>query len=86
MKHTEINDGHYLELMDRLHVVMCTIDEHILSHPLTKKEKDIKFQVQYAMGQLWDAYQMVGHKEIEKNEESNSIQKVVLRRLKKSSK
>lgn len=86
MKHTEINDGHYLELMDRLHVVMCTIDDHILSHPLTKKEKDIKFQVQYAMGQLWDAYQMVGQKEIEKNEESNPIQKVVFRRRKKSSK
>lgn len=83
MKHTEINDGHYLELMDRLHVVMCTIDDHILGHPLIKENKDIKFQVQYALGQLWDAYQLVGQKEIEKNEESNPMQKVILRRRKK---
>ena len=26
----EINDGHYLELMDRLHVVSCTIDDHLV--------------------------------------------------------
>ena len=86
MKHTEINDGHYLELMDRLHVVMCTIDDHILSHPFTKENKDIKFQIQYALGQLWDAYQLVGQKEIEKNEETKPIHKVILRRRKKSSK
>lgn len=86
MKPIEINDGHYLELMDRLHVVMSTIDDHILSHPLTKEHKDVRFQVQYALGQLWDAYQLVGQKEIEKNEKTDPIQKVVFRRRKKSSK
>ena len=86
MKPNKINDGHYLELMDRLHVVMSTIDDHILSHPLTKEHKDVRFQVQYALGQLWDAYQLVGQKEIEKNDEKDPIQKVVLRRRKKSSK
>lgn len=84
MKPIKINDGHYLELMDRLHVVMSTIDDHILSHPLTEGHKDIRFQIQYALGQLWDAYQLVGQKEIEKNDETDPIQKVILRRRKKS--
>ena len=35
----KINDGHYLELMDRLHVQTCMIDDHLVSHPLTKKNK-----------------------------------------------
>lgn len=59
-KNSEINDGHYLELMDRLHVIMCTLDEHCIKHPLVKKEKEVKFALEYALGQLWDAYQEVG--------------------------
>ena len=37
-----INAGHYLELMDRIHIVCCTIDEHILNHPLSENEPDIQ--------------------------------------------
>ena len=57
-----INKGHYLELMDRLHIVMCTLNDHCIDHPLTQSDKDIKFQIEYAVGQLWDAYQLVGNK------------------------
>jgi hypothetical protein len=79
----KINDGHYLELMDRLHVLMCTLDEHCLKHPLAKKDKDIKFKIEYALGQLWDAYQEVGNKSF-KNENDKPIHKVILRRHKNS--
>jgi len=58
----EINDGHYLELMDRLHVIICTLNDHCIDHPLAQSDKDIKFQIEYAAGQLWDAYQLVGNK------------------------
>ena len=58
----EINDGHYLELMDRLHVIICTLNEHCIEHPLAQSDKDIKFKIEYAAGQLWDAYQLVGNK------------------------
>ena len=58
----EINDGHYLELMDRLHVIICTLNDHCIDHPLAQSDKDIKFQIEYAAGQLWDAYQMIGNK------------------------
>jgi hypothetical protein len=57
----EINDGHYLELMDRLHVVSCTIDDHILSHPLCETNKDIQNKIDEALSLLMEAYQMTGN-------------------------
>jgi len=45
----EINDGHYLELMDRLHVVMCTLNDHCLEHPLAESDAEIKFKIEYAL-------------------------------------
>jgi hypothetical protein len=80
----KINDGHYLELLDRLHVIMCNVKEHCIKHPISKKNKDIRFQLEYALGQLWDAYQQVGDLEDDKNK--NPIEKVILRRHKKSKK
>ena len=41
----EINDGHYLELMDRLHVIICTLNDHCIEHPLAQSDKEIKFQI-----------------------------------------
>ena len=57
----EINDGHYLELMDRLHVVSCTIDDHILNHPLSEANKDIQNKIDEALSLLMEAYQMAGN-------------------------
>jgi hypothetical protein len=57
----EINDGHYLELMDRLHVICCTIDTHILNHPLTEVNPDIQTKIENALELLYDAYQDVGN-------------------------
>ncbi len=72
MENVKINAGHYLELMDRLHVVMCTLNDHCLEHPLTQKNEDIKFQIEYAIGQLWDAYQLVGNKDYDNEMENNT--------------
>ncbi len=58
-----INKGHYLELMDRIHVVMCNLNDHILNHPLTENETDIQNKIEEAFSNLWDAYQLVGNKE-----------------------
>jgi len=61
------NQGHYLELIDRLHVIMCNLDEHCIKHPVSEKNKEIKFKLEYALGQLWDAYQEVGKLDYEEN-------------------
>jgi len=57
----EINDGHYLELMDRLHVVCCTINDHILNHPLSEVNPIIQTKIENALELLYDAYQDVGN-------------------------
>jgi hypothetical protein len=72
MKNMKINDGHYLELMDRLHVIMCTINDHCLEHPLAQSDEDIRFHIDYALGQLSDAYQKVGSKSIDYENKNNT--------------
>ena len=78
----KINNGHYLELMDRLHVQSSMIEEHLVNHPLTKKIKKVKKLIDNASWTLIEAYQIVGQKSYEK--ENNPIEKVILRRHKKS--
>ena len=58
----EINDGHYLELMDRLHIVMSNIDDHILNHPLTEINEDVKSKIDESLTLLFEAYQLIGNK------------------------
>jgi hypothetical protein len=67
-----INKGHYLELMDRIHIVCCTIDEHILNHPLSENEPDIQNKLDIALSLLLETYQLVGNKEFENENENNT--------------
>jgi hypothetical protein len=62
----KLNQGHYLELMDRLHVVMCTIDDHCTKHPLAKTDKNVRNLLYSAIDNLYDAYQEVGKLEYER--------------------
>jgi hypothetical protein len=68
----KINEGHYLELMDRLHVIMCNLNDHCVKHPLAQSDGEIKFKIEYALGQLWDAYQLVGKKDYDNEMEDNT--------------
>jgi hypothetical protein len=71
-KKNSINQGHYLELMDRIHILCCTLDEHILNHPLAENEPDIQNKLDMALFLLLEAYQMVGSKEISYENEDNA--------------
>ena len=71
-KKNSINKGHYLELMDRLHIVMMNIQEHIIEHPLTLNERDVRKKIEKAQCKLWEAYQLVGNKEDEYENENNA--------------
>lgn len=64
MSKDKINSGHYHEALDRLHIVMENIDDHILKHPVCKKHKKIKKQIEDALETLAEAYQMVGAKSV----------------------
>lgn len=57
-----LNPGHYHEMVDRLHVIMCTIDEHLLQHPVAKLDKDVSKKIEGALDLLHEAYQQAGSK------------------------
>ena len=67
-----INKGHYLELMDRIHIAACMIDDHILNHPLSENEPEIQNRLDEALSLLLEAYQIVGNKEDSYEEENNA--------------
>jgi hypothetical protein len=58
----EINDGHYHELLDRTHVAACMIDDHLVTHPLAMKDKEIGKHLEAALDALMEAYQVIGSK------------------------
>ncbi len=35
---TTVNKGHYHEIVDRLHIVCCMLDDHVIEHPGTTDE------------------------------------------------
>lgn len=80
----KINDGHYLELLDRLHVSTCNLEDHLLNHPLTKKEKDVEKLIKFSVLNLSRAYQIVGAKMYENEKRKKIRNKIVSRRRKKS--
>lgn len=57
---SEINKGHYLELMDRLHVQCCNIEDHLYNHPLANEQHEVQILIGEAIQKLGEAYQMVG--------------------------
>ena len=81
---SKINYNHYLELMDRLHIQSSMIEDHLVGHPLTKKLKKVKKLIDDAGWALAEAYQIVGHENIENEKRKNPIKKVVLGRHKGS--
>jgi len=60
MNKPKLNDGHYLEIVDRLHVVSSIVDTHLLQHPVCKLEKDVTEKVDAALNLLFEAYQIAG--------------------------
>lgn len=83
MKKNKLNDGHYLELMDRLHIQSCMVEEHLMNHPLTKKIKKVHKLIDQAGWALAEAYQIVGQESYENIERNKTIEKTILRRRKK---
>ena len=67
-----INSGHYLELMDRIHIVMMNIQDHLIDHPLSENERDVRKKIEKAQHKLWEAYQLVGNKEDSYEKENNA--------------
>lgn len=60
MPKQKLNDGHYLEVLDRLHVQLDNIERHLLEHPVIERHDDVREDVIRAIVRLVQAYQSVG--------------------------
>jgi hypothetical protein len=68
-KITELLDEfHYHEALDRVHMIACIIEDHLIQHPVCKVDKEISKPIEEALFLLADAYQKLGNKSI-KNEQ-----------------
>ena len=59
-----LDQFHYHEALDRVHVVMEMMDTHIHQHPVCKINKDISKLVEEAQTSLYQAYQLIGEKSL----------------------
>lgn len=62
----ELDEFHYHEILDRIHVVNCIIDSHLHQHPVAKLEKEISELIEEAQMKLMEAYQTIGKIRYEK--------------------
>jgi len=83
-KKVKINEGHYLELMDRIMIQVFTIEDYLYGHPLSKKFKKVRKLINQSSMHLTEAYQIIGRESYKLEKKKNGIKKVVLGRHKKS--
>ena len=58
----ELDDLHYHEALDRLHVVISMIDDHLIQHPVFKLETEERRLIEDAQLKMAEAYQRIGNK------------------------
>ena len=56
----KLDEYHYHEITDRIHIVMNMIDNALIQHPVLKLDKEPSKLVEEAQTLLAQAYQMVG--------------------------
>jgi hypothetical protein len=52
----ESNKEQHLELMDRIHIASINLDDHILNHPISLQNPDVKYHLELALDNLLIAY------------------------------
>lgn len=60
VKPGKLNNGHYLEVMDRLYIMASNLEDYILLHPVVNKDKKLHKGLDQAQTLLLNAYQRVG--------------------------
>ena len=63
----ESNKEQHLELMDRIHIASVNLDDHILNHPISLANPDVKYHLSLALDNLLIAYSNIGYIEDENN-------------------
>ena len=63
----ELDDYHYHEVLDRLGVIMDSVDRQLLQHPVVKVETDVKNQIDEGLTYLWKAYNTIAQIHLNKD-------------------
>jgi hypothetical protein len=63
----ESNKEQHLELMDRIHIASINLDDHILNHPISLQNSDVKYHLELALDNLLIAYSNLGYISDENN-------------------
>ena len=56
----KINPGHAHEALDRCHVLLSMLHEHLLQHPYVESDAEVRREVEAAGEALGRAYQLIG--------------------------
>jgi hypothetical protein len=54
------NEFHKHEVLDRLHIQQCNLEEHLLTHPFVEQTPELKTLIEEAQNALGKAYQLAG--------------------------
>ena len=55
-----LNEGHYVEAIDRAYIIAEIIENVLVEHPVFEKHKKLMKKVKKAQQHILDAYQMIG--------------------------
>jgi hypothetical protein len=61
----KLTKEHYHEMADRLHVVSCMVNDHLIQHKVSKLDKQVNQPIEQALELLLEAYQVAGNKMFE---------------------
>ena len=58
--HPYPKSGRQHEALDRCHVLLCMLEDHVAGHPFVAEREEIRATVQAAIDSLAQAYQLIG--------------------------
>lgn len=58
----KVNKGHYHELSDRIHVMLCMMDDFLITHPAAEKHPKWVKKLDKIQSDLHDIYQKAAAK------------------------
>jgi hypothetical protein len=67
----KLNEGYYIEAIDRAYIVANIMEDVLIDHPVFEKHKDLRKRVKKAQKLVLEAYQIIGGLEVELFPESN---------------
>jgi hypothetical protein len=62
MSDTTLTKEHYHEMTDRLHIISCMVNDHLIQHQVSKLDKEVNEPIEKALELLAEAYQISGKK------------------------